>query len=211
MKEQDKFEDFVRTAVNELDPLPSVPREEMWARIEEARRFQRRSRRSLPAWVSWSAALAAMLLIGIALGRISAARQGGTPERLAGTASPTLPVAGNTAHEVSQPAPYRLAALQHLGRAEVLLTSVSTGSVDAQVNGWALDMLTSTRLLLQSPATDDPRIEHLLEDLELLLAQIANPSVNISKAELHLIHDGMKQTDVLTRVRATLRANQAGT
>src|SRR5262245_51062089 len=106
MKEQDKFEDFVRTAINELDPLPSVPREEMWARIAETRRFQRKVRRGLPAWASWSAALAAMLVIGIALGRISAARQQGGAN-VAGNAGTTTPALSSSAAEQNQPAAYR--------------------------------------------------------------------------------------------------------
>ncbi len=216
MKEQDRFEDFVRTAINELDPAPLIPREQMWARIAEARRFRRKARRALPAWALWSAALAAMLVIGAALGRISALHQSDTQSnatRVArganeGGESQSSALRGEIGGTPTL-TPYRLAALQHLGRAEMLLTSVSSGAVDPQVHGWAKDMLTTTRLLLDSPAASDARMAHLLEDLELLLAQIANATVSVNDAELHLIQHGIEQTDVLTRLRATLPAHPA--
>ena len=198
MKDQDKFEDFVRTAINELDPLPRVPREEMWSRIESARRFRRQPVRTLPAWSRWVAALAAMLVLGIGLGRISVRNQ--TPVN-----APVL--TQNGAAEVNTGAPYRVAALQHLSNAEVLLTSVNSGSVDQQVIGWARDMLATTRLMLDSPAASDPRIAQLLQDLELLLAQVATTTVDAPDTELELIQHGIQHTDVLPRLRATVPRN----
>ena len=206
MKDQDGFEDFVRTAINELDPLPSVPREEMWSRIESARRFRRRPVRTLPAWTRWGAALAAMLVLGIAVGRFSVLRQ-------TESASPALTQNGSPETNGNTGAPYRIAALQHLSNAEVLLTSVSSGSVDQQVIGWARDMLTTTRLMLDSPAASDPRMAHLLQDLELLLAQVAGATANANDTELEIIQHGIQHTDVLPRLRATLprNTNAAGT
>lgn len=231
---QDNFEEFVRGA---LDDVPAVPREELWARIDEARRFQRNSRarsgvsgavgRIRPRqWVAWSAALAAMLLIGIALGRVSMARQTGSTEQQVAQNNaaqldaarqsdapdaPGAPDGGRRAATTSaHNAAYTLAALEHLGRAEVLLTAVSSGSVDQQLVGWAKDMLTSTQLLLDSPAASDARMQHLLKDLELILAQIATATPNArTDAELDLIHHGIKETDVLPRLRASASANRA--
>jgi hypothetical protein len=225
MTQEDRFEEFVRAAIEDV---PAVPRDEMWAHIEQARRF-RRPRDSRRQWLAWGVALAAMLVIGIALGRVSMSRQ--TPamqEQVAQTDAARSPVAdtqplnrsaaqprvapagplGNRAPNAPTNAAYTLAALEHLGRVEVLLTAVSSGSVDQQLVGWAKDMLTSTQLLLDSPAANDPRMAHLLQDLELLLAQIAaSTSEQRTQADLDLIHHGIKETDVLPRLRATAAAS----
>lgn len=208
MTEQNRFEEFVRTAVNELDPAPEVPREEMWSRIQAARRFRRPSARLQPrsAWIAWGVGLAAMLLIGIGLGRLSVLRQPSDPA-VPVARQDALPVNGGTAGGDAA-APYRMVALQHLSRVEVLLTTVSNGTIDAQVSTWARDMLSSTRMLLDSPAADDPRMSQLLEDLELVLMQIASPAAR-QRGELDLIQHGIQQTDVLPRLRATLPASGA--
>lgn len=203
MTEPDRFEEFVRTAVNELDPMPQVPRDEMWSRIEAARRFRRPTPRLQPraAWIAWGVGLAAMLLIGIGLGRLSMLQ----PQ----PANPAVnQVTRNGAQSADPPKPYTLAAMQHLSRVEVLLTTVNSGTIDGQVSTWAKDMLSSTRMLLDSPAADDPRMSHLLEDLELVLMQIASPAAR-QRGELDLIQHGIQQTDVLPRLRAALPASGA--
>lgn len=55
---------------------------------------------------------------------------------------------------------------------------------------------------LITPAADDPNVAALLEDLELIIAQIARLSVP-STVEGEIIRDGMNKTAVLPRVRAT--------
>ena len=228
MTQDDRFEDFLRSAIHEVDPAPVVPREEMWARIESARRFQRPKKRVQPAWIAWGVGAAALLAVGIGIGRMSVLRQpsqqqvavqanqpaASSAENTNTSAAPSTQRQGGSApHSATpQPAnsstPYRLAALQHLSRAEVLLTAVSSGTVDREVSIWANDMLASTRMLMDSPASDDPRIQHLLEDLELLLAQIAAASpAQRNSAELNLIQQGIDQTNVLPRLRATVPAN----
>ena len=213
MTHDDKFEDFVRSAVNELDRVPPVPREEMWARIESARRFQRPKKRVQPIWLAWGAALAAMLAVGIGLGRMSMrqpAAQVAVQTQPAAANATTNNASNETVDNTIRVSPYRLAALQHLSRAEALLTEVSNGSVDGKMTSWAKDMLASTRMLMASPASDDQRMAHLLQDLELILAQIAAATpAERSKAELDLIQHGIEQTNVLPRLRATMPANSA--
>jgi hypothetical protein len=224
MTQDDRFEDFVRSAINELDPAPVVPREEMWARIESARRFQRPKKRTQPVWIAWGVGAAALLAVGIGIGRMTALRQ--PPQQVAvqstdaggtNTASPTNTAprtgsengAAGRSDNTTSSSPYRLVALQHLSRAEMLLTAVSSGTVDREVTMWANDMLASTRMLMDSPAADDPRIGQLLEDLELLLAQIAAAAPAQRNAELDLIQQGIDQTNVLPRLRATVPGNSA--
>ena len=67
--------------------------------------------------------------------------------------------------------------MRHLAKAEALLVSYRADSVDASIDArlaaWARPLLGDTRLLLDSPAANDPRRRRLLEDLELVLAQVA--------------------------------------
>jgi hypothetical protein len=221
MTQDDRFEDFVRSAIHELDPAPVVPREEMWARIESARRFQRPKKRLQPVWLAWGVGAAALLAVGIGIGRMTALRQPSQQVAVQTNAPATTngATATNTATRADNGAagrsdntassPYRLVALQHLSRAEMLLTAVSSGTVDREVTMWANDMLASTRMLMDSPAADDPRIGQLLEDLELLLAQIAAAGPAQRKAEMDLIQQGIDQTNVLPRLRATVPGNNA--
>lgn len=100
---------------------------------------------------------------------------------------------------------YRLAALEHLVRTEVLLTSFKVdareGRVDSELELWARDLLSTTRLLLDSPAATEPRLEGLLRDLELVLAQIAQYPESRAAGELELIDQALLDNDVITRLR----------
>jgi hypothetical protein len=60
-------------------------------------------------------------------------------------------------------------------------------------------------MLLDSPAADDPEVAALLEDLELVIAQIARMSAP-SSVERELIREGIQKTDVLPRLRASQSA-----
>ena len=216
MTEEDRFHELLQRTIRELEP-PTPPREEMWARIVAERAAQRAG--GSPAqpdvipfrplrvrfWLAWTAALAATLVIGIGLGRISV-RSTSTNDR-SGVASNTQLVPDVVAPRPgdSVPAPYRLAATQHLQRTEALLTSLS---VDAgatgvgEVSSWARELLTDTRLLLASPAAQDPELLRLLEDLELVLAQLSAIPTARAKQEVELIQHGINQSDVLLRLRA---------
>lgn len=100
---------------------------------------------------------------------------------------------------------FRLAALEHLVRTEVLLTSfqvdAQAGRVDLALEGWARDLLSTTRLLLDSPASAEPRLEGLLRDLELVLVQIAQYPESRAPGELELIDQVLHENDVITRLR----------
>jgi hypothetical protein len=170
----------------------------MWAQIEQARRFSRRAGgKAKRVWVSWAVGLAAMLAVGVGIGRLTVRQQipASAPVQTAARSS----IATN-------PTTYQVAVNQHLSRAEVLLTSFrmepATAALDPQLVRLAGELLTSTRLLLDSPAGDDPRVAALLGDLELILAQITGMSAR-SAEEREIIQDGMNRTAVLPRLRAT--------
>ena len=71
---EERFEEFVKRTLDELDPVPPTPREEMWARLQQQRRFSKRAAavHTRKVWVSWGAGIAATLAIGIGIGRFSA-------------------------------------------------------------------------------------------------------------------------------------------
>jgi hypothetical protein len=65
-------------AAREYHRPPATPREEMWARVQAERARRRSTRRviELRPWLRWSLAAAAVLLVGVAIGRFSG---GGPP------------------------------------------------------------------------------------------------------------------------------------
>jgi hypothetical protein len=74
--------------------------------------------------------------------------------------------------------PYRQATTEYLGQTVALLASLPAaardGQPDARFVTQAGELLSTTRLLLDSPAAaSDPRLKNLLEDLELVLAQLS--------------------------------------
>jgi hypothetical protein len=112
----------------------------------------------------------------------------------------------------STPVSYQVATQRHLEDAEALLTSYSLEGrdprMDAQFAGWAKGLLSNTRLLLDSPAGDDPRRAKLLQDLELVLAQIVQLSPNSAPTERELIQGSIQNGHVMTRLRSAIPAGQ---
>ncbi|MFL5383308.1 MAG: zf-HC2 domain-containing protein [Longimicrobiaceae bacterium] len=167
------------------------PRDELAARRAKKIRFP---------WLQAGAAAAAVLALGIGIGRFSKG-----PERLptarVEAPAPGTPMTGDA---------YRVAVAQHLSRTETLLTSfraeAAGGRVDAAAVEWAGQMLSTTRLLLDSPAADDPRLRTLLEDLELVLAQIAalptRPDApSTTHTEVDLARRAMEEKQLLPRMQ----------
>lgn len=155
----------------------------------------------------WAVAAAAVLVMGIGIGRMTAP---------AGDAPP-----GMTAIEAGPRADaLRLAAREHLGRTESLLTMVRAdardGRVDPAVAGWAGDLLIQTRLLLDAGPADDATTRDLLLDLELILIQIAAVAETgsmdeaMARTELELAIRGLEDGELLPRLQAALPAGMAG-
>ena len=173
-------------------PRPT-PRDEMWSAItaERQRRHQLR-RRGLP--IRWGLALAAMLVLGVAIGRWT---MGGGRGAIASGAT-----------GVPSDVAYQVAAAQYLSHAEVLLTDFRAesrkGRIDPQFLAAARDLLTTTRLMLDSPAAKDPHLKALLEDLELVLAQVARLQAGHDRNELDLINHALEQRDVIPRLRTAV-------
>lgn len=106
---------------------------------------------------------------------------------------------------------YQLVAARHLTDAEALLTSFRSRSaadqqVDAQMGTWARELLTNTRLILDSPIGSDPHRRPLLEDLELVLVQIVQLSPGSTSEDRDLIEKTLQHDHVLTRLRTAIPA-----
>jgi hypothetical protein len=134
-------------------------------------------------------------------------RLGGTVHNeVASTTRSSMPALSNS-NEV-----YTLATAQHLADAETLLTSFQLQSRNQQMDGqfsqWAKGLLSNTRLLLDSPAGDDPRRAKLLQDLELVLAQIVQLSPNAAATDRELIQGSIQRGQVITRLRTAIPAGQ---
>jgi hypothetical protein len=106
---------------------------------------------------------------------------------------------------------YQLTAVRHLSEAEALLTSFRTRSsvdqqMDAQLGSWARQLLSNTRLLLDSPVANDPQRRPLLEDLELVLVQIVQLSPGSTPQDRDMIEKTLQQDHVMTRLRTAIPA-----
>jgi hypothetical protein len=108
---------------------------------------------------------------------------------------------------------YQVATLRHLADAEALLTSFALESKDQRMDrnfaDWAKGLLSNTRLLLDSPAGDDPRRAKLLQDLEMVLAQIVQLSPNAAATDRELIQGSIQNGQVITRLRTAIPAGEA--
>ena len=198
----ERFERRLVEAAQDYHRPPATPREEMWLRIAATRAARRRRAAAWRPVLRWGMGIAALLALGIGIGRWSAnaSRPGAT--------TATAPTPDRTSAFV-----YRLAAAQYLTRTETLLTGFRTESragarpPTGQFAMQARDLLCTTRLMLDSPAGRDVRLKSLLEDLELVLAQIAQLPATGDREDLQSINQGLDQRSVLLRLRT---ANPAG-
>jgi hypothetical protein len=209
---EDELDERTREALRGYRVPPEPPLDEMWERIEERHfgapivslvdRAQSRGgsvRRpwfAAPSWGVIVAAIAASLIIGIGVGRMSR-----------GVAPVIIEKEGTYDYWTANAEPYRQATTEYLGQTVALLTALPAaardGQPDARFTTQASDLLTTTRLLLDSPAAaSDPRLKNLLEDLELVLAQLSRLPSEHGGTELNLITEALEQRDVVPRVRA---------
>lgn len=136
----------------------------------------------------------------------------GTPVRLR-IADEPLPAGTGRRSETTSDAngAFRMVAAQHLTQAEMFLTlfraSVRSGRTEAIGAQTARQLLASNRLLLDSPVSNDLRTRRLLEDLELVLAQITQLPADGAGTDARLITDGMEAGDVLPRLRTAVPAD----
>jgi hypothetical protein len=194
----DRLDEWLREAARAYNAPPETPREEMWARVQAGRRSGPRVLWLRPRRVLWAAAAAAVLALGIGIGRISVGPR-------------TVAWEGPSANVTT----YRLATQEHLSQSEAFLTLFRT-SLEEQADhrlasASARQLLATNRLLLDSPAAVEPATRLLLEDLELVLAEIAQLSPRSREHDLELIRDGIERGNVMPRLRTAVPAGAAPT
>jgi hypothetical protein len=198
---------------NDLDRLlraerdtvpPAAPREEMWEAIAARRQGKvvsiDQARRTRPRLL-WPVGIAALLAIGFAVGRWS--QNGGTPGPVVATTE-----TGGTSVALAG------ATLQHLNRTETFLTGFRLEAgmehPDTALLSGARDLLSTTRLLLDSPGQSDARTRALLEELETVLVQVAQLR-NEPSEEAKLLARQLDEQGVLPRLRVSIPVGPAAT
>jgi hypothetical protein len=215
----DRFDDQLRDSVRDYNTPPVTPREEIWAAIQarkaEAEKTEKtegprgviplRPLRHLRPF-RLPIGIAALLALGVGLGRISAPKPVPT----------TVPVAATSvAPQRTGDAAYRITATEHLGQSEAFLTlfraSVRKGGNEQLASATARRLLATNRLLLDSPAASDARTRLLLQDLELVLAEIAQLAPRPSSPDLDLITEGLERGGMMSRLRTAVPSGASPT
>jgi hypothetical protein len=214
----DRFEDRLQEAARDHNAPPDTPREEMWMAIVAARNEGTNERgkistgtivpsfpRSRVPAFRLGAGIAAILALGFGLGRLT-----GRPDPATQPAILTTEAAPRASE-----AAYRVVTTEHLSQSEAFLTlfraSVRRGGNEQLASATARQLLAANRLLLDSPAASDARTRLLLQDLELVLAEIAQLSQQSRSHDLDLISEGLEQGGVLSRLRTAVPSGASTT
>ena len=208
--EDPKFEAWLKDAARTTYHAPRpTPREEMWSRI--AAHHQRPAGRviELRPWMRWAIAAAAVLVLGIGIGRWTANQPNGTAVATNGSGPAATPPVSREIDSLANQA-YQVAATQYFSRTEAFLVSfradANRSANTARLAHQARELLTTTQLMLDSPAANNPRLRSLLEDLELVLMQIAVLNPLQDGRDRDLINEGMSQSNVLPKLRSAIPA-----
>ncbi|MEZ4414374.1 MAG: hypothetical protein R3E10_01335 [Gemmatimonadota bacterium] len=204
---EEDMEMLLAEARRSYNPAPPVPREEMWANIaEQLPETRQRRGRHWPRWsplVLRAAAAGVVLAIGVGLGRWSAVRTI-LPERESSVAGRALATAGAAPDQA-----LRFAAFEHLSQTQRFLSEIDTLQAPTAVLGaWGRRLLTDTRLLLDTQASQDPELRTILEDLELILVQVVqltqDRAEDAEKVEIETLRNGLREQQVLPRIQRML-------
>lgn len=212
--EDEQFDNWLRTAARSYNEPPAPDVEGMWAEIEK-QHFNKSApvtavtplTTRAPWWNNSWMRVAAALVVGVGLGRVTVPTIGAPA-----TAAPAI-----ASVDRSSAAPSVLPALnapeanKYLGETVALLASLQSDArgarSDKQLVSGAADLLSTTRFLLDSPNTNNQNVRGLLEDLELVLAQIVQLSNSGTATDVEMIHQAMEQRDVMPRLRNAVANN----
>jgi hypothetical protein len=212
-----RFDAWLAKVAPSLNVPNAAPRQEMWDAIQAAQQTSRDAQaRRLPGVtpqrrnLRLMSAIAAAVLLGVAIDRLALQTRDDQSASTTRAASP--PSAPADPDDPSRL--YRVAAAQTLTQAEALLTAFRASAAPQQspvelrqLGSWGRQVLGTTRLLIDSPAGDDPQLRTLLNDLELVLVQIIQLSgAELDPAERGLIEDALEQSDLLPRIRIAVPA-----
>jgi hypothetical protein len=216
--QEDRFDEFLRQAARDYNAPPETPRAEIWDRIQAQRRndaktesasenllpFRRPVRLRARPPFRLALGIAALLAIGVAIGRFTAV-QAPNPASAPGPVASTGAPENRERHDIAN----QVATVEHLSKVETFLTDFRTRAASPEFTEEAHDLLGTTRLLLDSKRVADPKTRRLLEDLELVLTQIAALDPKDRRQDLDFIADGLAQSHVRTRLRNAIPAGPA--
>jgi hypothetical protein len=181
-------------------PGAPPPLDRMWEAIEQEAFTP--PARAPSRWVRSLLPLAATLVIGFGIGQI-APRLGGRDAAV--PAETTVMAATQTASEAP---PFVGVATDYLERVTALLVTLARepgrGQPVQYSASQAQDLLATTRLLMDTPYPLEPHLRALLEDLELVLAQIARLPARPEAPDVYLIDQALDQREVIPRLRVYL-------
>jgi len=216
MTSDERMESMLQRVRETYNVPNETPREQMWTEIVtrlEAKPSEvldltaARRRRELASsrTAGWAVAAAAVLVLGVGIGRMTAPGGG---------------VTGPAAITEGESNALTLVEREHFDRTESLLTMVRTdarsGRIDPATAEWASGLLTQTRLLLDVQDGSQPDVGDLLLDLELVLVQIVGVAETGSmdeaqaRTELELALRSLEEGEVLSRIQAALPNVRAG-
>ena len=184
------------------------PLDRMWERVE-AEAFSTAPRRLPWRWARTLLPMAATLILGFGFGQLAPRWIGGepAPSETAGLLDGGLPVRNVSTEAV----PFVGVATDYLERVTALIVTLAAESRDGKSLEYsatqARDLLATTRLLMDSPNPVNPHLRGLLEDLELVLAQIARLPAKPDAPDVYLIDQALDQRDVIPRLRELLAEN----
>ena len=236
----DQLDRMIDEAARDYHEPPAADLDAIWARVEAAhfgatpmhgataavRSASSRAiaPRGLPRWWRPLVGIAATLVIGVAIGRMTVPRAAEGPAAPAAVVDVGTVIDGRTPSSAGtavggpvRPAatlsdPLQRVTYAYVARTTLLLDSLAVSTSlrgDARLAADAKQLLGTTRLLLDSPAATDPRMRALLEDLELVLAQVASLRSAPRAEDLTFIADAMTERDVVPRLR-TVAASYSG-
>lgn len=220
MPDDERFNEFIRRNAAGYRADAPVPSDAIWGRIErdvaDAVVTPRRVAPRRRGWLFAGAAIAATLLVGIGIGRLTGPRAGPAPAatRIAG-----VPGAVATPDDsLRRRTHLRATAYDHLGDTEVFLTEVRAdlraGRSDDERDERSRELLARTRLLLESREQQSPSVTRLLEDIELLLAEIRTLPDTGSRsrpADAALLEESLTRNDIIPRIRTAVPSRGFGT
>jgi len=188
---------------------PEPPLDRMWMRIEGEAFTRGRPGR----WLRNLLPLAATLVAGFGIGQLAPPllRRDEGPTLPAVTARERPPESAPTARLASNEAPFVGVATDYLERVTALLVTLAEESRRGQPveysKAQARDLLSTTRLRMDGPQVSDPHLRELLDDLELVLAQIVRLPPRPAAPDVYLIDQALDQREVIPRLRVMLAEN----
>jgi hypothetical protein len=235
-KHDDALPPSIGEALKEIHEPPATPREAMWQQIQAQRQQSKivRGRFTVPLALRIVAAAAAVLLAGFLLGRLWETRNPGSrgespsvaTSETADPASAPSQMALQDTPDSSTSVPRRddpensgmhfsqaqlVYAANHFNRSGVLLAQFAESAdkedpLDPALHQWARDLLTNTRLLLDSPLAEDPQYQKLLRELEFTLAQIVQASTVEETEERQWVAGQLSDRSLVERLRLVVPA-----